>query len=113
MARPPEYERMLNSLRAFIRLIGRSSDGAHVIELDGVIASVCPSVPDRSLPNSVIYESQEALIGALPELSRRYEDAGVQAWTVWTPEDDTDAIDALDASRAQARRHSRGDDASN
>ena len=96
MARPPEYERMLNSLRVFIRLLGRSSDGAHVIELDGVIASVCPSVPDRSLPNSVIYESQEALIGALPELSRRYEDAGVQAWTVWTPEDDTDAIDALD-----------------
>jgi GNAT superfamily N-acetyltransferase len=98
MARALEYERMLNSLRVFIRLVGRSSDRAHVMELDGVVASVCPSVPDRSLPNSVIYESEEALIGALPELSRRYEDAGVQAWTVWTPEDDTDAIAALDAA---------------
>ena len=63
-----------------------------------MVASVCPSVPDRSLPNSVIYGSEDALIGALPELSRRYEDAGVQAWTVWTPEDDTDAIAALDAA---------------
>jgi len=96
MGRPPEYERMLNSLRAFIRLIGRSSDGADVIELDGVVGSVCPSVPDRSLPNSVIYESQEALIDALPELWRRYDEAGVQAWTVWTPADDSEAIAALD-----------------
>lgn len=95
MSRPAEYERMLNSMRAFFRLVGRSSEGAHVIELDGVMGSVCPRVPERSLPNSVVYESEAALIGALPELTERYAAAGVLAWTVWTPEDDSRAAAAL------------------
>lgn len=95
MARTPEYERMLKSMRAFFSLVGGSSEGGHVVELEGVLASVVPAVPERSLPNSVVYESQEALIAALPELTRHYAEAGVEAWTVWTPEDDTDAIAAM------------------
>src|SRR5688572_23887654 len=95
MDRAPEYERMLKSMRAFFRLVGRSSEGAHVIEPDGVLGVVCPKVPDRSLPNSVVYESQEALIAALAELTRHYDDAGIDAWTVWVPEDDIDAAAAL------------------
>ena len=95
MARAVEYERMLRSMREFFRLVGRSSEGAHVIELDGVMGSVCPKVPERSLPNSVVYESQDALIAALPELARHYDEAGIDAWTVWVPEDDTDAASAL------------------
>jgi GNAT superfamily N-acetyltransferase len=95
MARPPEYERMLNSMRSVFRLIARSSEGAHVLELDGVMASVTPKVPARSLPNSVIYESQEALISALPDLTRHYDEQGVDAWTVWTPDDDQQAAEAL------------------
>jgi GNAT superfamily N-acetyltransferase len=95
MARGPEYERMLNSMRTIFQLIASSSEGAHLVELDGVIASITPKVPERSLPNSVIYESQEALVAALPELSRRYDEEGIDAWTVWTPEADEQAIDAL------------------
>ena len=76
MARTPAYERMLKSMRAFFRLVGRSSEGARVVELDGVLGVVCPKVPDRSLPNSVVYESQEALIAALPELDAHYDEAG-------------------------------------
>jgi GNAT superfamily N-acetyltransferase len=95
MARPAEYARMLKSMRAFFSLVGRSSEGGHVLELDGVIASVAPAVPERSLPNSVVYESQEALIAALPALARHYDEAGIDAWTVWTPEDDADAIAAM------------------
>jgi len=95
MARAPVYERMLNTMRAFYRLIGRSSNGADVVELDGVLGSVCPRVPDRSLPNSVVYESEDALVAALPELARRYDGAGIDAWTVWTPEDDRRAAAAL------------------
>jgi len=87
---------MLNSMRAVFRLIGGSSEGARVIELNGVIGSVCPKVPERSLPNSVVYESQEALIAALPELARHYDEAGIEAWTVWMPEDDTRAAAALE-----------------
>lgn len=95
MARTRDYERMLNSMRAFFRLVGRSSEGAHVIELDGVMGSVCPKVPERSLPNSVVYESENALIAAIPELTRRYDEAGIDAWTVWVPEEDASAADAL------------------
>jgi ribosomal protein S18 acetylase RimI-like enzyme len=95
MARPAAYDRMLESMREFFRLVGRSSEGAHVIELDGVLGSVCPKVPDRSLPNSVVYESQDALIAALPELARRYGEAGIDAWTVWVPEDDRAVAGAL------------------
>ena len=101
MARAPGYERMLNSLRTCFRIVGQSSEGAHVLELDGVMAAVTPAVPERSLPNSVVYESQEALIAALPALARHYDEAGVAAWTVWTPEEDEQAAAALrDAGHA-------------
>jgi GNAT superfamily N-acetyltransferase len=69
------YERMLKSMRACFRLLARSSEGAHVLELDGVLASVVPAVPERSLPNSVLYESQQSLVAAIPELARHYDDA--------------------------------------
>ena len=95
MDRGPAYERMVKSMRAFFQLVGRSSEGAHVIEPDGVLGVVCPKVPNRSLPNSVVYESQDALIAALPELTQHYDDAGIDAWTVWVPEDDTKAAAAL------------------
>ena len=95
MVRTPEYERMLKSMRAFFRLVGRSSEGAHVIEPDGILGVVCPKVPNRSLPNSVVYESQDALVAALPDLTRHYDEAGIDAWTVWVPEDDTEAAAAL------------------
>lgn len=98
MARANNYERMLRSMRAFFRLASQGSDGGRAVELDGVLAGVSPAIPDRSLPNSVVYESQAALIEALPELARLYDDAGVRAWTVWTPEEDTDAVTALDAA---------------
>ena len=96
MARSEPYERMLKSMRAFFRLVGRSSEGAHVIELDGVLGSVCPKVPERSLPNSVIYESEDALIAAIPELAERYDRAAIGAWTVWVPEGDTRVAEALE-----------------
>lgn len=88
---------MLKSMRAFFRLVGRSSEGAHMIDLDGVQGTVCPKVPDRSLPNSVAYESPDALFAALPQLAEHYEKAGIEAWTVWVPETDTEVAAALEA----------------
>ena len=55
----------------------------------GVLAAVTPAVPDRSLPNAVLYDDPDAVSAALPELERLYTDAGVRAWTVWVhPGDD-------------------------
>jgi ribosomal protein S18 acetylase RimI-like enzyme len=80
------WERMLASMRSFFASVPESSDGGRTVHLDGVIATVAPAVPERSLPNSVIYESEEALSDALDELGELYEDSGVLAWTVWVPE---------------------------
>ena len=98
MTREPAFERMLDNMRAFFRLVGRSSEGAHVIELDGVLGCVCPKVANRSLPNSVVYESEDALIAAMPALAERYDSAGIDAWTVWVPEGDTQAAAALEGA---------------
>lgn len=86
MSEAVAWERMLASMRVFLRPVGAASEGYRFIERDGVLATVTPAVPDRSLPNSVVYESEQALAGMLDELARIYDDAGVRAWTVWTPE---------------------------
>jgi ribosomal protein S18 acetylase RimI-like enzyme len=79
------WRRMLESMRVFFR-VTPSPSGGHSVELDGVVAAVTPAVPERSLPNSVVYESEDALASALDELATIYDRAGVLAWTVWTPE---------------------------
>jgi ribosomal protein S18 acetylase RimI-like enzyme len=81
-----DWERMLASMRAFFGIAPQSSDGGRSVELPGVIAGVAPAVPERSLPNSVVYESEDALEAALDRLAALYDEAGIQAWTVWVPE---------------------------
>jgi ribosomal protein S18 acetylase RimI-like enzyme len=80
------WARMGASMRAFFGEASTGSDGGGAVELDGVVAGLCPAVPERSLPNSVAYETEEALADALDELRHIYEEAGVLAWTVWVPE---------------------------
>jgi len=86
------------ALGEFIRLLGRSSEGAQVIEREGVIASVVPQVPDRSVLNSVTYRDGRTLAAVLDDLAAAYDEAGVVAWTVWTPESDANAIAALETA---------------
>ena len=80
------WERMLESMRVFFSSVPETSEGGRAVQLDGVIATVTPAVPERSIPNSVVYETEEALADALDELRELYEEAGVLAWTVWVPE---------------------------
>jgi ribosomal protein S18 acetylase RimI-like enzyme len=79
---------MLESMRSFFRSVPPTGDGGRVEELDGVVACVTPTVPERSLPNSVVYESEDKLIAAVDELAAIYDEAGVLAWTVWVPDHD-------------------------
>jgi GNAT superfamily N-acetyltransferase len=101
------WDRMLASMRAWFPGVADRTEGFRCLRLDGVLATVTPAVPDRSLPNSVVYESEDALAAELDQLARVYEEAGVRAWTVWTPEDDRrtrrmleEAGHVLDASPA-------------
>jgi GNAT superfamily N-acetyltransferase len=90
------YARTYASLREFYRLPGAAPDDSTTVELDGVTASVVPATPDRSLLNSVLYDSSEALERALPDLEDVYRSAGVRAWTVWVPDGDPPAAAALE-----------------
>jgi ribosomal protein S18 acetylase RimI-like enzyme len=83
---PATWERMLASMWSFFPTVAGASERGRTLVLDGVQAGVTPAIPERSLPNSVLYRHEEALEAALPELARAYEDEGVLAWTVWVPE---------------------------
>ncbi|HWV88182.1 MAG TPA: GNAT family N-acetyltransferase, partial [Capillimicrobium sp.] len=60
-------------------------DGTVVRPARGVVAAVVPSVPHRSMPNSVVYEDARVLDddAVLDAIGATYAQAGVHAWTVW------------------------------
>jgi GNAT superfamily N-acetyltransferase len=88
------HERMYRSFEAVLATTG-SGRGAGI---DGVCASICPATPERSVFNSVIYERPEALAAALDDLAAVYDDAGIDAWTVWVPEADRDTPALLESA---------------
>ena len=87
--------RMHRSMEAAWRSLGAGSEGARMIERNGVLAAVVPAVPERSVFNSVLYETPNDLAAARDELARAYDDAGVNAWTVWVPESDAASAELL------------------
>jgi ribosomal protein S18 acetylase RimI-like enzyme len=72
--------------------------GGEVLKEGDVQAAIVPASPNRSFFNSVFYEDAEHLIGALPRLAEAYEEAGVNAWTVWAPATDDRAKAGLAAA---------------
>jgi ribosomal protein S18 acetylase RimI-like enzyme len=87
------------SHRAAYRLFASASPGGTTFELDGgVLAAITPALPERSLFNAVLYDEPGPLLAVLAELGRRYDDAGVRAWTVWTHPGDTATAEALRAA---------------
>jgi GNAT superfamily N-acetyltransferase len=86
------------AMRDWIAMLGGSAPDSRLVERDGVAAAIIPSVPNRSIPNSVNYSDARALADSLDELAAIYDKAGVNAWTVWTPDFDREAIAALEAA---------------
>jgi len=82
---------------AFIRALGAAGEGALTIEPEGVLAVVVPVCPERSIVNSVVYGDAASLELAYPQLEWMYDQAGVQAWTVWVPPSDRRALGFLSA----------------
>jgi GNAT superfamily N-acetyltransferase len=70
--------------------------GGSTWERDGVLGSIIPATPTRSVFNSVFYEDTGAMLDCLDDLAAAYEEAGVEAWAVWVPESDTDAAAGLE-----------------
>jgi ribosomal protein S18 acetylase RimI-like enzyme len=88
------WRRMDLSMREEFRVMPEEG-GGFLFERDGVLASVFPPVPDRSLPNSVIYRDADGLGRALDDLASTYRHSGVRAWTVWVPQQDDAARELL------------------
>jgi len=86
---------MVDSMREFQRGFGHAASGGGVIELPGVVACLTPALGAHSLFNAAIFDSVDQLRAALPELERRYRDAGVTAWGVWAHSSDSEAERAL------------------
>src|SRR5688500_9946619 len=89
------HGRMYETFAAAFAAGAASVDGGRVLEPVGVFAAVNPAVPERSVFNSVLYESHDALASAYDELAAAYSQAGVHAWTVWVPESDGDSAQML------------------
>jgi GNAT superfamily N-acetyltransferase len=94
------YQRVRRLLAAEAALFGSSADGARLLRLPGVVASINPAAPDRSIFNWVIAEQPHQLFEVYDELSRSYTAAGVRAWTVWS-----DDMDEVTAEWLTARGH--------
>jgi N-acetylglutamate synthase-like GNAT family acetyltransferase len=88
-------ERVLQSMRHWCRLVGGASEGASVLERDGVVAAVVPAAPERAVVNSALYRDAEALEAAYDELAAAYEEIGAK-WTVWVPPGDEAAARFLE-----------------
>ena len=86
----------LRAFRDFLHTMAGSSRGARVFEWDDLVASVVPVVPRRSIVNSVSYRDGATLARAYDDLAATYDVAGVEAWTVWTPEFDRETMELLE-----------------
>jgi GNAT superfamily N-acetyltransferase len=85
---PELYQRVRGLLRAETALFGSSADGASLLRFPGVVASLNPAAPDRSIFNWVIADHPHELFAVYDELAHRYAEAGVRAWTIWSDEND-------------------------
>ncbi len=72
--------------------------GGRAERINDVLAAIVPAAPNRSVFNSVFYEQPESLAAALPRIASAYDEAGVNAWTVWVPEADTDSAKLLEGA---------------
>lgn len=87
------HARVMEGLRRMPQLFR----GCRIVRFDGGEGSVTPGSPDRSLANAVIYEPGASIEAAYEELARTYREAGVNAWTVWVPDEDRATAEFLSA----------------
>jgi GNAT superfamily N-acetyltransferase len=79
------FARQLATLHAFYSVVVSGRNDSRLIHHQGLTAAVVPATPARSIFNGVVYDDEQALADALPELAETYEAAGVRAWMVWSP----------------------------
>jgi GNAT superfamily N-acetyltransferase len=89
-------DRVFESMFHWYRLVGGASDGARVVERDGVLAAVVPAAPERAVVNAVLYRGADGLEAAYDEVAAAYDEIGAK-WTVWVAPGDHDAAALLES----------------
>lgn len=89
------WRRLVASLAQWSRTIDGASEGMRAIDRDGMVMTITPAVPQRSIVNDVVYWDGAALVAAYDEIESAYAGAGVAAWLVWVPESDTETASVL------------------
>jgi GNAT superfamily N-acetyltransferase len=89
------HRRAIDGLDVELQLFGSCSEACSLIRTEGVVASICPPTPERSLFNSVYATGPEVLEAAIDELATAYAEAGIRAWTVWVPDYDRRSAELL------------------
>ena len=89
------WRRLIASLAQWSRTIDGASEGMRAIGRDGMVMTITPRVPRRSIVNDVVYWDRDALAAAYDDLDAAYRAAGIEAWLVWVPEADTDTAALL------------------
>ncbi len=87
--------RAVAGIRDEVEAFGSAAANSALIRGEGLLASLVPASPQRSLFNSVYYDDPETLAREVGALEEAYEAHGIRAWTVWVPDEDRDAARLL------------------
>jgi GNAT superfamily N-acetyltransferase len=80
--------RAIDGVRDEVEAFGSGAPSSRLIRSEGLLASLTPASPQRSLFNSVFLEDPAGLAGEYEGLAKAYDAAGVRAWTVWVADTD-------------------------
>lgn len=82
-------------VRDEVEAFGSGAPSSRLIRREGLVAALTPTSPQRSLFNSVFLDDPPVLAREYEELAEIYDDAGVQAWTVWVADEDRPSAEFL------------------
>lgn len=86
--------RAIAGVRGDVESLG---SGGELVRWPGLVAAVVPATPHRSIFNAVHYTDPAALRTQIDEIEGAYEAAGVEAWTVWVPDEDRETASLLES----------------
>lgn len=87
--------RAIDGVREEVEAFGSGASSSRLIRREGLVASLTPASPQRSLFNSVFLDDPAALEREYDALAELYNDAGVRAWTVWVADEDRASAEFL------------------
>jgi len=87
--------RAIAGVRDEVEAFGSGHPESQLIRREGLLASVTPASPQRSLFNSVFYEEPAVFAAHADELAETFDACGIAAWTVWVPDEDRETARLL------------------